>query len=177
MPTQNLSFLGIALKNIVKNNISWVFSGVGVLGISLVLGFFSSSFKTDTGTKANVEMAGKVPKVDYDLKSDNPQYLKSEVESSNYLYSVQEPLRALFLYRNAYKISSSTIDELDATIQAQLKMINELELKDNLTIVEVEQVKQLKINNSVYLETKQKLLAAVQQKQLDLAEIAKKSTF
>lgn len=152
----------------VWKNKQWLFSGIGLAAITSILSIYSFNDDNET-TNSSKNKQEKIKKID--PKSDTPYYVSSD---DSYLYSVQEPMRALMLYREAYTISSGAIDEADLTAKYIKRKIQEIEnsRKDELSEDDKTTIRQLKINLDVFLTVRDSLIQVVKIKQEHLAKIS-----
>ena len=156
--------------NWISNNKQWLFSGVGLAVITGLLGFNEIRSDIKDGEPSDVRAQEESPANEYDPKSDTPYYVLGD---KSYLYSVQEPMRAIAIYRDAYTISSAAIDEADLTIKSLRASIDEFENKqEEMTSSDIENVNQMKINLQTFTAVKKSLLKVVKEKQDHLALIA-----
>lgn len=159
----------------LNKNKSWIFSGIGVAIIVLILNQMRSCIQEQHATD-NTNKLQECPKEKHSKNFLESElfYLDWEIKDGSYLWNAQEVYRAVILYRDAIKIDYKLMSEVQSTIEAQKKRINELELlpTDSLSIYEIDQLENLRRNLKAFELLKAKLEQTITLYQTNIAEIS-----
>lgn len=140
------------LISFINNNKQWLFSGIGVVILMTIINFIFSSDPEITNkiymqNESKIEIPVKESK-----KNTPPIYHDFELNDGSYIFSSKEQYRAIELYKEVYTISPNLVSEIENTILEQKKILASLGItQKELTLEETEKLKQLKINNRIFI--------------------------
>lgn len=158
----------------LNKNKSWIFSGIGVAIILLILNQIRSCSRELAMDTTNKLQECPKEKHSKNLLESELFYSDWEIKDGSYLWDAQEVYRAVILYRDAIKIDYKLMSEVQSIIEAQKKRINELESlpTDSLTIDKIGQLENLRRNLKAFELLKAKLEQTITLYQNNIAEIS-----